>query len=110
MSTKVEPSLTGLPRECKIADALSVIGERWSLLIIRELHFGVCRFDEIQAKTGASRETLAARLRKLEACGVIARRQYSEHPPRYEYRLTESGADLLPVLASLREWGEKHTR
>jgi DNA-binding HxlR family transcriptional regulator len=115
VSPKLEPSLErgpGLrddaPRVCSIADALDLVGERYSLLILRELGFGVNRFGDIRRNTGAPRETLATRLRKLEAVGVITRRRYSEHPPRDEYVLTESGAALLPVLRQLREWGAEY--
>ena len=108
MSQKSEPTNLGRPRICSIADALDVVGERWSLLILRELGFGVHRFQDIQVNTGAPRETLALRLRKLEETGVIERRRYSEHPPRDEYVLTDAGRDLSPVLTALREWGERH--
>jgi DNA-binding HxlR family transcriptional regulator len=96
------------PRICSIADALDVVGERWSLLIVRELGFGVRRFKDIRTNTGAPRETLALRLRKLEDAGVIERRRYSDRPPRDEYLLTDAGRALLPVLRALREWGERH--
>ena len=95
-------------RECPIADAMELIGDRWSLLVIREIGLGVRRFTEIQRNTGAPREMLTARLRKLEDSGVITRQQYSEHPPRYDYVLTEAGQALVPVLRSLRRWGEKY--
>jgi DNA-binding HxlR family transcriptional regulator len=95
-------------RECPIADAVELIGDRWSLLVIREIGFGVRRFTEIQRNTGAPREMLTARLRKLEDSGVITRQQYRERPPRYDYTLTEAGQALLPVLGSLRQWGEKY--
>jgi DNA-binding HxlR family transcriptional regulator len=95
------------PRVCSIADALDVVGERYSLLILREIAFGVHRFSEIRHNTGAPRETLAIRLRKLEDAGVITRRRYSEHPPRDEYVLTDAGVALVPVLGKLREWGEE---
>jgi DNA-binding HxlR family transcriptional regulator len=108
VSQKSEPTNLGRPRICSIADALDVVGERWSLLILRELGFGVHRFQDIQVNTGAPRETLALRLRKLEETGVIERRRYSEHPPRDEYVLTDAGRDLSPVLTALREWGERH--
>jgi len=96
------------PRPCSIADALEVVGERWSLLAVRELFYGVRRFDQIARNTGASRDILAARLRKLEAAGVIERRPYSERPVRYEYHLTAAGRDLGEVLAVLAKWGDKH--
>lgn len=85
-----------------------MVGERWSLLILRELRFGVLRFKDIQVNTGAPKETLALRLRKLEQAGLIERRRYSERPPRDEYVLTESGQELSPVLQALRKWGERH--
>jgi DNA-binding HxlR family transcriptional regulator len=108
VSQKSEPSNLGRPRICSIADALEVVGERWSLLVLREISFGVHRFTDIQVNTGAPRETLALRLRKLEEAGVIERRQYSDHPPRDEYLLTPAGRELTPVLTVLREWGERH--
>ena len=114
MSPQAEPSVehgSGLrsdaPRVCSIADALDLVGERYSLLILREIAFGFHRFNDIRHNTGAPRETLAIRLRKLEEAGVISRRRYSEHPPRDEYLLTEAGEALAPVLAQLREWGER---
>lgn len=95
------------PRPCSIAAALQIVGERWTLLAIRELNYGVHRFDQIAAYTGATRDILAERLRKLAAAGVIERRQYSEHPPRYEYHLTRAGEELYPILRSLAEWGDR---
>lgn len=109
MSPESELTPSVRPRPCKIADALSIVGDRWSLLAVRELGFGVRRFDEIRANTGAPRETLTARLRKLETEGVVCRELYQDRPPRYEYVLTESGSALFPVLGALREWGEKFT-
>ena len=96
------------PRQCSIANALGVIGERWSLLAIREITFGVRRFDQIVLNTGASRDILSARLRKLVGAGVLETRRYEEHPPRYEYLLTEAGLALQPVLLGLMEWGDKY--
>src|SRR5689334_7826109 len=75
------------PRPCSVAAALDILGERWSLLAIREMGYGVHTFAKIAAYTGASRDILASRLRKLEEAGVVERRQYSEHPPRFEYHL-----------------------
>ncbi|HEY3881135.1 MAG TPA: helix-turn-helix domain-containing protein [Trebonia sp.] len=108
MSQENESTNLGRPRVCSIADALEVVGERWSLLVLRELGFGVHRFKDIQVNTGAPRETLALRLRKLEESGVIERRRYSDRPPRDEYLLTAAGRDLLPALGALRQWGERH--
>lgn len=95
-------------RECSIAEALHVVGERWSLLAMREILLGVRRFDQIAHATGASRDILAARLRKLVECGVVERVQYETSPPRYEYVPTEAGRDLSPILLSLMEWGDRY--
>jgi DNA-binding HxlR family transcriptional regulator len=97
------------PRACPIAASLEVLGERWTLLAIRELNYGVHRFEAIVRNTGATRDLLALRLRKLESAGIIERRQYSEHPVRYEYYLTAAGEELRPVLLSLAQWGQKWT-
>lgn len=98
------------PRDCTIADALEVVGDRWSLLVVRELFYAQQRFTEIARNTGAPRDILTARLRKLVDHGVIAREQYSQRPPRYEYRLTEMGRALSPVLLTLKRWGHEHLR
>jgi len=94
-------------RPCSVAAALNLVGEKWALLAVREIAFGNKRFDVIARNTGAPRDRLAARLRTLEAAGVVTRRPYSEHPPRYEYELTESGQELRAVLMALRTWGDK---
>lgn len=96
------------PRQCSVADTLAIVGDRWSLLVVRELVFGEHRFDAIQRRTGAARDVLAARLRKLEDAGIIGRRRYSVHPPRHEYLLTQAGRDLWPVLLALQAWGDRH--
>lgn len=98
------------PRVCGIADALSIVGDRWALLVLRELGFGVRRFNDIRANIGAPRDSLATRLRELEEAGLITRRQYSERPPRDEYFLTEAGEAIGPVLRELRVWGETYAR
>jgi DNA-binding HxlR family transcriptional regulator len=94
-------------RICSIADALELVGDRWALLVVREVAVGVRRFNDIQRNTGAPREMLTARLRKLEDVGVLTRTPYSERPPRFEYGLTSAGRELAPVLRSLRRWGER---
>jgi DNA-binding HxlR family transcriptional regulator len=96
------------PRACSIARTLEIVGEKWALLAVREVFLGNRRFDEMVRRTGAPRDTLAARLRTLVGSGILERRQYSEHPARYEYRLTEAGRDLYPVIAALMRWGDKH--
>jgi DNA-binding HxlR family transcriptional regulator len=100
--------MAGHGRDCSIAKALAVVGERWSLLALREVMFGVRRFDQIARNTGASRDILTTRLRGLEAAGVLERRQYEAHPPRYEYLLTESGRALHTVLLALMDWGDRY--
>ncbi len=90
---------------CPVARALSVIGDRWTLLILRDCFLGLRRFDDFQSNLGITRHVLADRLKTLEARGLLRREQYQERPPRFEYRLTETGKDLFPVLVSLITWG-----
>jgi DNA-binding HxlR family transcriptional regulator len=94
---------------CSIAGALEVVGERWSLLIVRDVFLGLRRFDQIQANLGIARNVLQARLERLIQQGVLERRRYQERPARYEYRLTEKGIDLWPIVVSLMQWGDRHT-
>ncbi len=96
------------PRPCSIARTLDIVGEKWALLAVREVFLGNRRFDEMVRRTGAPRDTLAARLRTLVGTGILERKQYSEHPARYEYRLTDAGRDLYPVIAALMRWGDEH--
>jgi DNA-binding HxlR family transcriptional regulator len=98
----------GQVRECSIANALAVVGERWSLLALREVFFGVRRFDQIIQNTGASRDILATRLRKLVDAGLLSKQLYERHPPRHEYVLTEAGLALQGVLLTLMQWGDRH--
>jgi DNA-binding HxlR family transcriptional regulator len=93
---------------CSVAAALEVVGERWSLLIVREIFLGVRRFDEMQADLGIARNVLQTRLRRLVDQGVLERRLYQEHPPRHEYLLTDKGLDLWPTVVSLMMWGDEH--
>jgi len=93
---------------CSIASALDVVGERWSLLIVRNLMLGLRRFDEIQENLGIARNVLQARLTRLTEQGVIEKRLYQDRPPRYEYRLTEKGLDLWPAIVGLMNWGDRH--
>lgn len=94
-------------RPCSVAATLNLVGSKWSLLAVREIAFGNKRFDKIARNTGAPRDRLAARLRALEAAGIIVRRQYSDHPARYEYELTQAGRELRAVLLAIRTWGDK---
>ncbi len=93
--------------ECSVARALSVVGDRWTVLVLREAFLRTRRFEDFQARTGAPRAVLAERLRALVAEGVLVRTRYSEQPARYEYRLTEKGLDLYPVLVALLRWGDR---
>jgi DNA-binding HxlR family transcriptional regulator len=102
------PSVAKEPRVCSVARTLDVVGEKWALLAVREVFLGNRRFDEMVRRTGAPRDTLAARLRTLVSAEILERRQYSEHPARFEYFLTEAGKDLYPVILTLRQWGDRH--
>jgi DNA-binding HxlR family transcriptional regulator len=97
-------------RSCPVARALDVIGERWSILILRDLFLkGPRRFQDFQESlAGVAPNTLSARLKTLEGQGVIARLLYNEHPPRLEYHLTKKGKSLSPVLKALKHWGNRY--
>jgi DNA-binding HxlR family transcriptional regulator len=92
---------------CSVAGALEAIGDRWAILVIRDLALGFSRYDELQASSGIPTTTLATRLRHLEAHGLVERARYNERPPRDEYRLTKKGRDLWKVTTALREWGDR---
>lgn len=99
---------TDLSQEnCSIARTLDIVGEWWSLLIIREALLGVTRYDDFQRRLGISRNALTDRLRKLVEGGVLARRPVAEGARREEYVLTEMGGDLITVLVAMRQWGER---
>ena len=104
------PDTYGL--NCPLARALDLIGERWSVLILRDLFLeGPRKFQDFESSlAGISPNTLSARLKRLEEGGIIERRFYEEHPPRAEYVLTAKGRELGPVMKALRAWGERHTR
>jgi DNA-binding HxlR family transcriptional regulator len=93
---------------CSVAQCLEVVGEWWTLLILRDVFLGVTRFDEFQERLGISRNVLGQRLASLIEHGVLTKVPYSERPPRYDYRLTEKGRDLWPVITTMRQWGDKH--
>lgn len=92
---------------CPIVHSTGLVGDRWSILIVRELLMGQGRFQDIQAQTGATSQMLSARLRRLESDGLVARQAYSLKPLRYEYSLTPKGRNLMPVILALRAWGEQ---
>jgi len=91
---------------CPVDRAEAVVGDRWTVLILRELFMRCHRFDKIQAQTGATPQMIAARLKKLEVDGLVKRRAYNKRPLRYEYHLTNKGEAFFPVLLALRAWGE----
>lgn len=94
--------------ECAIAQALGVVGDWWTLLVVRDVAGGLHRFDRLQAELGISRKVLAERLASLVEHDVLEKRLYSERPPRHEYHLTDKGRGLLPVLIALQDWGTRH--
>lgn len=94
--------------DCSIAQCLEVVGEWWSMLIVRDAFRGVRRFDDFQRRLGVSRNILNERLRKLVDAGILVRVPYCERPVRHEYRLSDKGIDLWPVLTALRQWGDKY--
>jgi DNA-binding HxlR family transcriptional regulator len=95
--------------DCSVAKALEVIGERWSLLIVRAVMHGNRRFGEMQGSLGIARNVLSARLQRLVDEEILERRAYSENPPRYEYFLTQKGLDLWPALIALLDWGDRYS-
>jgi DNA-binding HxlR family transcriptional regulator len=95
-------------QNCSVARALEVVGERWSLLIIRDAFLGLRRFEQFQEKLGIARNVLTDRLNRLVDEGILERVRYSERPARYEYQLTPKGRDLQIALAGLRQWGDKY--
>jgi DNA-binding HxlR family transcriptional regulator len=94
--------------QCPIARCLERIGDWWSILILRDALHGMTRFDQFQESMGIAPNILTRRLRQLTEVGLLERRLYSQHPPRYEYVLTESGRDFRPVMLSLLAWGNRH--
>jgi DNA-binding HxlR family transcriptional regulator len=96
--------------DCPVARTLDVIGERWTALILRDLFLNKSRrFQDFQESLAIAPNTLSNRLKALESSGIIERKHYSDHPPRYEYVLTEKGRSLGPVMRALRDWGTRFT-
>jgi DNA-binding HxlR family transcriptional regulator len=95
-------------QNCSIARALEIVGERWTLLIVRDAFLGMRRFEEFQTSLGIARNVLTDRLNRLVDEGILERVRYSERPERYEYRLTKKGRDLNIALSGLRQWGDKY--
>jgi len=95
-------------QNCSIARALEVVGERWTLLIVRDAFLGLTRFDQFQESLGIARNVLTERLNRLVDEGVLERVRYNDRPERYEYRLTDKGQELRLALAGLRQWGDTY--
>jgi DNA-binding HxlR family transcriptional regulator len=93
---------------CSVAQCLDVVGDSWTMLIVRDAFAGVTRFDDFQDNLGMPRNTLRGRLKKLVDAGVMAKVPYLDRPPRHDYVLTDSGRDLWPVLTAMRQWGDLH--
>jgi DNA-binding HxlR family transcriptional regulator len=93
---------------CSIARSLELVGERWTLLVVREIFHGRRKFSEMQRTLGVARNVLTSRLQSMVDEGILERRPYSQRPERYEYFLTEKGLDLWPVMISLMHWGDKY--
>ena len=105
----MEASIRDFPRDaCSVASTLEVIGERWTLHVLRESFLGVRRFEDFHRNIGVARNILSDRLNTLVAEGILRRELYNERPARYEYRLTRKGVDLLPVMLSLMDWGDRY--
>jgi DNA-binding HxlR family transcriptional regulator len=94
--------------DCSVAQCLEVVGEWWSLLILRDAFLGVTKFDVFQRRLGISRNVLQQRLERLVEEGVLVKSAYSDHPPRFDYRLTKKGRDLWPVINAMRQWGDHY--
>lgn len=95
-------------RPCSIAATLALVGEKYSLLVLREVALGATRFDQLVRNIGAPRDVLTARLKRLVEAGVLEKVEYSDRPKRYEYRPTRAGLELEPVLLTLMAWGDRH--
>ncbi len=91
-----------------MAQTLEIIGERWTMLVLREAFLGTRRFEDFTHNIGCARNILSDRLQKLVGNGILERRRYQDRPPRFEYRLTEKGIDLYPILVTLMHWGDRH--
>jgi DNA-binding HxlR family transcriptional regulator len=94
--------------QCPVARSVARVGDEWSVLILRDALYGLTRFDEFQKSLGIAPNILTRRLASLTEAGMLERNQYSEHPPRYEYRLTEIGRDFRTVVLAMVAWGNRH--
>jgi DNA-binding HxlR family transcriptional regulator len=98
-------SFAGWP--CPVARTMDLLGDQWTMLVLRDCFRGLTRFDEFAASLGIARTTLTERLDRLTGAGLLSRERYQLRPPRYEYVLTESGRDFLPAMAAMMRWGER---
>lgn len=96
-------------QDCSIARTLEIVGERWSLLVLRDVFLGIRRFDDVQRDLGVARNVLATRLERLVGEGILEKTPYQERPLRHEYHLTAKGLDLWPIFVELLRWGDRHT-
>jgi len=108
LSRAMEMDVREFPRDaCSVASTLEVIGERWTMHVLREAFLGVRRFEDFRRNIGVARNILSDRLNTLVAEGILRRELYSEHPPRSGYRLTRKGVDLYGILIELMNWGNR---
>jgi DNA-binding HxlR family transcriptional regulator len=96
------------PPFCSVGRAMEILGERWTMLIMREAFYGVRRFSDMQRNLGIARNILSTRLQNLVRAGILERRLYQEEPERFEYRLTDAGRDLYPAILAIMRWGDEH--
>ena len=109
LSPAVAPGYPGFRSPCPVASALDLFGDRWTLVVVRTIIAGRKRYGELaDIPEGVATNILADRLEKLERYGIVAKRPYQGNPPRFEYRLTRAGADLLPILQALAVWSARH--
>jgi len=96
------------PESCSVARAMDILGERWTMLIMREAFYGVRRFSDMQRNLGIARNILSTRLQTLVRSGILERRLNQEEPERFEYRLTQAGRDLYPAVIAIMKWGDEY--
>ena len=96
------------PPICSVGRAMEILGERWTMLIMREAFYGVRRFSDMQRNLGIARNILSNRLQTLVSAGILERRRYQEEPERFEYKLTEKGLALYPAVVAIMRWGDEH--
>src|SRR3954452_16929809 len=96
------------PPFCSVGRAMEILGERWTMLIMREAFYGVRRFSDMQRNLGIARNILSTRLQSLVRAGILERRRYRAEPERYEYKLTDAGRDLYPAIITIMRWGDEH--